>query len=80
MYYTQEVPKMGTRKLMTISLPPELLLLAEEAFAARFKGHPLANVHAFAGFDQVQAWEREFLPAEDLDKYRDSIGYQPSRP
>jgi 2-methylisocitrate lyase-like PEP mutase family enzyme len=54
-------------------------LLAEEAFAARFKGHPLANVHAFAGFDQVQAWEREFLPAEDLDKYRDSIGYQPSR-
>jgi 2-methylisocitrate lyase-like PEP mutase family enzyme len=55
-------------------------LLAEEAFAARFKGHPLANVHAFAGFDQVQAWEREFLPAEDLDKYRDSIGYQPSRP
>jgi 2-methylisocitrate lyase-like PEP mutase family enzyme len=53
--------------------------LAEEAFAARFKEHPLANVHAFAGFDQVQAWEREFLPAEDLDKYGDSIGYQPAR-
>jgi 2-methylisocitrate lyase-like PEP mutase family enzyme len=53
--------------------------LAEEAFAARFKDHPLANVHAFAGFDQVQVWEREFLPAEDLDKYRDSVGYQPTR-
>ena len=53
--------------------------LAEEAFAARFKEHPLANVHAFAGFDQVQAWEREFLPAEDLDKYKDSVGYQPTR-
>jgi 2-methylisocitrate lyase-like PEP mutase family enzyme len=53
--------------------------LAEETFAARFKEHPLANVHAFAGFDQVQAWEREFLPAEDQDKYRDSVGYQPTR-
>jgi len=53
--------------------------LAEEDFAARFKDHPLANVHAFAGFDRIQAWEREFLPAEDLDKYQDSVGYQPGR-
>jgi 2-methylisocitrate lyase-like PEP mutase family enzyme len=53
--------------------------LAEEAFAARFKDHPLGNVHAFAGFDQIQAWEREFLPADDLEKYRDSVGYQPTR-
>ncbi len=53
--------------------------LAEEAFAARFKDHPLANVHAFAGFDQIQAWEREFLPAEDQDKYENSVGYQPTR-
>ena len=54
-------------------------LLAEDAFAARFKDHPLANVHAFAGFDQIQAWEREFLPAEDQDKYANSVGYQPTR-
>jgi 2-methylisocitrate lyase-like PEP mutase family enzyme len=54
--------------------------LAEEAFAARFAKHPLANVHAFAGFDQIQAWERDFLPAEDMDKYQDSVGYQPARP
>ena len=53
--------------------------LAEEAFAARFKDHPLANVHAFAGFDQIQAWERAFLPAEDQDKYENSVGYQPTR-
>jgi 2-methylisocitrate lyase-like PEP mutase family enzyme len=53
--------------------------LAEEAFDAGFKKHPLANVHAFAGFDQIQAWEKEFLPAEDQDKYADSVGYQPTR-
>jgi len=53
--------------------------LAEEEFAARFKEHPLANVHRFAGFDQVQAWEREFLPAEEQDKYQDSVGYRPTR-
>jgi 2-methylisocitrate lyase-like PEP mutase family enzyme len=53
--------------------------LAEETFAARFREHPLANVHAFAGFDQIQAWEREFLPAEEQDKYQDSVGYRPAR-
>ena len=53
--------------------------LAEEAFDAGFKKHPLANVHAFAGFDQIQAWEKEFLPAEDQNKYADSVGYQPTR-
>jgi PhoPQ-activated pathogenicity-related protein len=53
--------------------------LAEESFAARFKEHPLANVHAFAGFDQIQVWEREFLPAEDQGKYENSVGYQPTR-
>jgi len=53
--------------------------LAEEAFATRFENHPLANVHAFAGFDQIQAWEREFLPAEEQDKYENSVGYQPTR-
>jgi 2-methylisocitrate lyase-like PEP mutase family enzyme len=51
--------------------------LAEEAFAERFREHPLGNVHAFAGFDQIREWENEFLPAEELDKYQDSVGYQP---
>lgn len=53
--------------------------LAEEDFSEQFKTHPLANVHAFAGFDQVRAWESEFLPAEELGKYEDSVGYQPAR-
>ena len=51
--------------------------LAEAEFNDRFKGHPLANVHAFAGFDRVAAWEREYLPAEALDKYEGTVGYQP---
>lgn len=52
--------------------------LAEEVFTERFKTHPLANVHAFAGFDQIREWEKEFLPAEELDKYQDSVGYLPA--
>jgi 2-methylisocitrate lyase-like PEP mutase family enzyme len=51
--------------------------LAEAAFAERFKDHPLANVHAFAGFDQVRAWEEEFLPPAEIGKYEDSVGYRP---
>lgn len=31
-------------------------------FAARTAGHPLTNLHRFAGFDQIQAWEAEFIP------------------
>lgn len=34
MYYKPEVPTMGTRKLMTISLPPELLDKAERVARA----------------------------------------------
>jgi 2-methylisocitrate lyase-like PEP mutase family enzyme len=51
--------------------------MAEHEFTERFKNHPLGNVHGFAGFDQIQAWEREFLPPEELDKYDDSVGYRP---
>jgi 2-methylisocitrate lyase-like PEP mutase family enzyme len=53
--------------------------LAEERFAEAFKTHPLGDVHTFAGFDQVRAWEEAFLPAEELDKYADSVGHQPAR-
>jgi 2-methylisocitrate lyase-like PEP mutase family enzyme len=51
--------------------------LVEAEFDARFKSHALGNVHAFAGFDQVAAWERDYLPAEDQDKYEGTVGYQP---
>jgi 2-methylisocitrate lyase-like PEP mutase family enzyme len=51
---------------------------AEADFNERFKGHPLGNLHSFAGFDQVRAWEEEYLPAEEMDKYADSVGHQPA--
>jgi 2-methylisocitrate lyase-like PEP mutase family enzyme len=54
--------------------------MAENEFSERFKNHPLGNVHRFAGFDQIQEWEREFLPAEELEKYDDSVGYRPVKP
>jgi 2-methylisocitrate lyase-like PEP mutase family enzyme len=53
--------------------------LAEAEFIERFKTHPLGDLHTFAGFDQVRAWEEEFLPPEELTKYQDSVGHQPHR-
>ena len=50
---------------------------AEADFADRFRGHPLGDVHTFAGFDEVRRWEEAFLPAEELEKYADSVGHQP---
>jgi 2-methylisocitrate lyase-like PEP mutase family enzyme len=52
---------------------------AEARFAERFKDHPLGDLHTFAGFDQIRAWEGDFLPAEELDKYEGSVGHQPTR-
>src|SRR6267378_4447099 len=53
--------------------------LAEERFAERFKRHPLGDVHTFAGFDRVREWEAQYLPPEELEKYADSVGHQPTR-
>jgi len=50
---------------------------AETDFNERFKAHPLGNIHSFAGFDQVREWEEAYLPAEEMDKYTDSVGHQP---
>ena len=50
---------------------------AEADFAEGFRGHPLGDVHTFAGFDEVRRWEEAFLPAEELEKYADSVGHQP---
>jgi len=51
--------------------------LAEAVFIDAFKKHPLGDLHTFAGFDRIRASEDAFLPAEQLDKYDDSIGHQP---
>ena len=50
---------------------------AEAEFAERFRGHALGDVHTFAGFDEVRRWEEAVLPADELDKYADSVGHQP---
>jgi 2-methylisocitrate lyase-like PEP mutase family enzyme len=51
---------------------------AEARFAERFRSHPVGDLHTFAGFDQIRAWEAAYLPAEELDKYERSVGHQPS--
>ena len=50
---------------------------AETRFMEAFKGHPLGDLHTFAGFDQVRAWEREYLGEEAMKKYSDSVGHVP---
>jgi 2-methylisocitrate lyase-like PEP mutase family enzyme len=52
---------------------------AEARFAESFRDHPIGDLHTFAGFDQIRAWEAAYLPAEELDKYEGSVGHQPSR-
>ena len=42
-----------------------------------FRQHPLADLHTFAGFDQIRTWEREYLGEEAMQKYADSVGYVP---
>ncbi len=51
---------------------------AEARFAERFRDHPLGDLHTFAGFDRIRAWEEAYLPAEELDKYEGSVGHQPA--
>ena len=52
---------------------------AEARFSERFKEHPLGDLHTFAGFGQIRAWEADYLPADELEKYEGSVGHQPSR-
>jgi 2-methylisocitrate lyase-like PEP mutase family enzyme len=51
---------------------------AERRFIEQFQQHPVVgDFHGFAGFDQVMAWEREFMGEDELAKYADSVGHQP---
>ena len=50
---------------------------AETRFMEGFRKHPLGDLHTFAGFDQVRAWEREYLGEEAMKKYADSVGHVP---
>jgi 2-methylisocitrate lyase-like PEP mutase family enzyme len=50
---------------------------AETRFMEKFRDHPLGDLHTFAGFDQVRAWEKEYLGEEAMKKYADSVGHMP---
>jgi len=50
---------------------------AETRFMESFRRHPLGDLHTFAGFDQVRAWEKEYLGEEAMKKYADSVGHVP---
>lgn len=51
--------------------------MAEARFIEKFSQHPLGDLHTFAGFDQIRAWEQQFLSAEAMRKYTDSVGHVP---
>ena len=52
---------------------------AEAELTASLVGHPMGDLHTFAGFDQIRAWEEAYLPPDELGKYADSVGHQPTR-
>jgi 2-methylisocitrate lyase-like PEP mutase family enzyme len=51
--------------------------MAEAAHDARFRQHPMGNLHGFAGFDRIRAMEAEFLPEQAAQKYEGGLGYAP---
>ena len=51
--------------------------VAETKFMETFRQHPLGDLHTFAGFDQVRAWEKEYLGEEAMKKYASSVGHVP---
>lgn len=51
---------------------------AETRFTERFAKHPLGDLHTFAGFDRIRAWEKEYLGEEAMKKYADSVGHMPT--
>ncbi len=50
---------------------------AETRFMEGFRQHPLGDLHTFAGFDQVRAWEREYLGEDAMKRYANSVGHVP---
>jgi hypothetical protein len=49
---------------------------AQVDFNERFRSHPLGNLHAFLASTRGGSGRRkeEYLPAQELDKYADSVG------
>jgi 2-methylisocitrate lyase-like PEP mutase family enzyme len=53
--------------------------MAEARFFEKFGRHPLGDLHTFAGFDRIRAWEKEYLGEEAMLKYADSVGHMPKK-
>jgi len=53
--------------------------MAEARFIEQFAKHPLGDLHTFAGFDRIRAWEKEYLGEEAMKKYADSVGHMPAQ-
>jgi hypothetical protein len=73
----REKPSMRPRQLLaqkrTLVKPG-----AHNAPVARTKAHPADDLRTFAGFPEILALEREFLPSEEVSaKYAGAIGYRP---
>jgi 2-methylisocitrate lyase-like PEP mutase family enzyme len=51
--------------------------MAEARFFEKFSKHTMGDLHSFAGFDKIRAWEKEFLGEEAMQKYADSVGHMP---
>ncbi len=51
--------------------------MAEARFFEKFAHHPLGDLHTFAGFDRIRAWEKEYLGEDAMNKYVDSVGHMP---
>jgi 2-methylisocitrate lyase-like PEP mutase family enzyme len=53
-------------------------LAFEEEWRTDFeRNHPLGNFHAFAGFPLIRQLEEKYLPAEEREKYKGALGFQP---
>lgn len=51
----------------------------QTAFLAEVKDHPVGDIHAFMGFDQIRNLEEEFLPENEVfEKYEGSVGFMPT--
>jgi hypothetical protein len=53
--------------------------MAEARFSEEFARHPLGDLHTFAGFDRIRAWEKEYIGEEAMKKYADSVGHMPQQ-
>ena len=51
--------------------------MAEARFNDSFAKHPMGDLHTFAGFDQIRAWEQQYLSADAMRKYEDAVGHVP---